>query len=184
MAEDGPMETMRGHLLVANGSLYGPVFRQTVILMAEHNDEGALGFVLNQPTSMIVDVDSPVSGVPLADERVFAGGPVQQNAVTIVAEYDDPERAGHIVFDNIGFPSFESDVALAGIIRAKVFAGYSGWGPGQLEGETDEGSWLIEPASVDVVFDVAPEEVWGHVLRRKGGRFALMATMPYDPTIN
>ena len=184
MHEDVQVESLQGRLLIANGSLFGEEFRQTVILMAEHNEEGALGFVLNRPSAMEVELDSSVAQLPLIETRVYSGGPVQQEAVTVVAEFESPLPAAHIVFGSVGLPRFESDQAFEGIARAKVFAGYSGWGAGQLEGEIETGSWIVEPASVDVVFDMDPDNMWREVLRKKGGEYALLSTMPYDPLSN
>lgn len=179
------MEGLKGYLLIANGSLYGDTFRQTVILMAEHNAEGAVGFVLNKPTEMLIgDEEGEIVHDSPIDHRVFYGGPVQHDAIAIVADFTSAEFAESIIFDTVGFPSADSALSNVGMIRARVFAGYSGWGPGQLEKEMEEGSWITEPASVDLVFDIDPDELWAEVLRRKGGRYALMASMPYDPSNN
>jgi putative transcriptional regulator len=177
------MESLRGRLLAANGSLYGPVFRQTVILMADHDENGALGFVLNQPSNMIVDVDASLEALPLIDERVFSGGPVQPEAITVLAEFDEVVPGPHVIFDTVGFPSLEQDGTLH-VKRARIFAGYSGWGPGQLETELEENSWIVAYPTVDVVFDIEHTEVWSTVLKRMGGNYALLATMPFDPGQN
>jgi putative transcriptional regulator len=177
------MESLRGRLLAANGSLYGPVFRQTVILMADHDENGALGFVLNQPSDMVVDIAASLASLPLVDERVFSGGPVQPEAITVIAEFDEVTEGPHVIFDSVGFPSLEEDGTL-NVRRARIFAGYSGWGPGQLETELEENSWITADPAVDVIFDVDHTEMWSTVLRRMGGRYALLATMPFDPGQN
>jgi putative transcriptional regulator len=177
------MDSLRGRLLAANGSLYGPVFRQTVILMADHDDNGALGFVLNQPSEMIVDIGASLASLPLVDERVFSGGPVQPEAITVIAEFDDFVPGPHIIFDSVGFPSLEQDGTMH-VKRARIFAGYSGWGPGQLESELEEKSWIVADPTVDVVFDLDHTMMWSTVLRRMGGSYALLATMPFDPGQN
>lgn len=174
---------MKGKLLLANGSLFGEVFRQTVILMADHDDDGALGLVVNRPTNMVVAAEDPAPATAKLDEIVFAGGPVQQGVLSVIAEFESPELASRLIFDSVGFLDLDaSDVAA--VKRARVFAGYSGWGPGQLEGELEEGSWVIADATTDLVFDVPPEDTWKETLRRMGGEYALMATMPYDPGLN
>lgn len=177
------MDSLRGRLLLANGSLFGDVFRQTVILMAEHDDEGALGFVLNRPTKMIVAQEGPVAELAHIEETVFSGGPVQPGLLSVIAELEAPETSSRLIFDNVGFLDLET-MTPGGIKRARVFAGYSGWGPQQLEGEMDEGSWVVTDPTVDLVFDVPHEEVWREALRRMGGEYALMASMPYDPGMN
>ena len=177
------MDSLKGKLLLANGSLFGDVFRQTVILMAEHDEDGALGFVVNRPTQMVIDRDESAEQTFVVDETVYSGGPVQQSALTVIAEFMSPEHAARLIFDAVGFLDLEASAASA-VKRARVFAGYSGWGPGQLEGELAEGSWVVTDATADLVFEVEPDEVWKEALRRMGGEYALMATMPYDPGMN
>ena len=177
------MKSLQGQLLIANGSLFGAEFRQTVILMAEHNEEGALGFVLNHPTPLSIEADGEIP-IEFVDRRVFSGGPVQEDAVAVIAEFESPEHVARPIFDLVGFPSPDPVLSPLGVKRARVFAGYSGWGPGQLDAEMAEGSWIVAPATADLVFEVPPEDLWAEVLRRKGGQYALMASMPYDPSIN
>lgn len=177
------MDRLAGKLLLANGSLFGDVFRQTVILLADHGDDGALGFVINRPTKMVVSQESPVTEMGPIEETVFSGGPVQQGLLSVIAEFEAPEVSPHGIFGNVGFLDLE-DPARPGIKRARVFAGYSGWGPGQLENEIEEGSWVTTDPTADLVFRVPPEHVWQEALRRMGGEYALMATMPYDPGMN
>ena len=177
------MSSLKGNLLIANGSLFGPVFRQTVILLAEHGPDGALGFVVNRPTELVIDGEVGLPPAVLPDARVFYGGPVQEDVVAVIAEFAVTELVERPIVGALGWVSPEhfDDPAIA---RARVFAGYSGWGPGQLEAEMAEGSWLVDAATSDLLFDVPPEDLWPEVLRRKGGRYQLMATMPFDPTVN
>ncbi len=103
----------------------------------------------------------------------------------MLAEFDDPERAGRLVMGSIGFlPERTDGGTAAGILRARVFAGYAGWGPGQLEHELEEGSWIVEPALPEDLFSAEPEALWSAVLRRKGREFAALALMPLDPSLN
>lgn len=177
------MDGLGGKLLLANGSLFGDVFRQTAILMAEHGDEGALGFVVNRPTEMMVSHDGPVAALGELDETVYSGGPVQQSLLSVIAEFENPEVASRVIFDSVGFADLEA-ADPSGVKRARVFAGYSGWGPGQLEGELEEGSWVVTEPTADLIFEVEAGRVWQEALRRMGGEYALMATMPYDPGMN
>jgi putative transcriptional regulator len=177
------MDGLGGKLLLANGSLFGDVFRQTVILMAEHDDDGALGFVVNRPTEMVVSQEGPVAAIPDLDETVHSGGPVQQGLLSVIAEFETPALASKVIFDSVGFLDLESSGPI-GVMRARVFAGYSGWGPGQLDAELEEGSWVITDPTPDLVFEWPTENVWQEALRRMGGEYALMATMPYDPGMN
>lgn len=169
-------------MLLANGSLFGEVFRQTVILMADHDDYGALGFVVNRPTDMVLDRDESGEHLDVVDGTVFSGGPVQQNLLSVIAEFASPDHAAKLIFASVGFLNLEASAPSA-VKRARVFAGYSGWAPGQLENEISEGSWLIADATADLVFG-DPDEMWANALRAMGGEYALMATMPYDPGLN
>ena len=103
----------------------------------------------------------------------------------VLADYDDTGAAESLVVDSDGFlPSEVEPDAIGELRRARVYAGYAGWGPGQLDGELAEGSWIVEPALPDDVFTDDPEGLWSVVLRRKGGPFAVLAAMPPDPSLN
>ena len=126
-----------------------PNFWRTVVLVGEHGDEGALGVVLNRTSESRVDEALPeLAGLVDGADAVHVGGPVQPSAIVVLAEFEEPERAGTLVLDDIGFlPSEVDPDALGELRRARVFAGYAGWGPGQLDGELEEGSWIVEPAA-------------------------------------
>ena len=179
-------DSLRGKLLIASPALVDPNFARTVVLITEHNDEGAMGVVLNRPSETAVeDVASELSEL-VVDEPVFIGGPVQPQALVVLAEFNDPEAAAWIVAADVGFVSAESeydDLARA-IRRGRVYAGYSGWGAGQLESEMEVDSWIIEPPLPAELVPDHPDGLWSDVLDRKGGQFALIARMPDDPSLN
>ena len=179
-------DSLRGKLLIASPALVDPNFARTVVLITEHNDEGAMGVVLNRPSETAVeDVASELSEL-VVDEPVFIGGPVQPQALVVLAEFNDPEVAAWIVAADVGFVSAESeydDLARA-IRRGRVYAGYSGWGAGQLEGELAEDAWIVEAPMPAELFPDDPLTLWQDVLARKGGQFALIARMPDDPSLN
>lgn len=181
------MDSLRGQLLVASPSLLDPNFQRTVVLIAEHGEEGAMGVVLNRP------LDAPVGeAAPMLEELVeddaplYQGGPVQPGSVVILARFDDPEQAGARVFGDVGFVAADADFASLGpaLLDARVFAGFAGWGEGQLESELEREDWIVEPALADDVFADDAEGLWSAVLERKGGQFALVARMPLDPSLN
>ena len=120
------------------------------------------------------------------ESLVHVGGPVQPEAVLVLAEFDDASAAATIVVGDVGFASSDDDLeALAGATRrARVFAGYSGWGPGQLEVELEEESWLVEPAESVDLFPGPEDDLFATVLRRKGGTYRVLALMPEDPSTN
>jgi putative transcriptional regulator len=172
---------------VASPSLLDPNFQRTVVLVAEHGDEGAMGVVLNRPAEIEVAEAAPVlAGLVEPGELVHSGGPVQATSVVILAEFADTEQAAAIVFEEVGFVAGDPDLdALAPAVRrARVFAGLAGWGPGQLEGEIEREDWIVEPARADDVFAEDAAGLWPSVLERKGGSFALIARMPLDPSLN
>ena len=184
----GAMDTLRGALLVAAPTLLDPNFQRTVVLVTEHTDEGAMGLVLNRPAASTVGEAVPdLSWLAGDEEPVYVGGPVAESAVIVLAEFDRPELAGALVDDDLGFIGADADDPERlgdAIRRARVFAGHAGWGPGQLEDELAEEAWIIEPPTREEIFTLEPAELWASVLRRKGHRYALLATMPPDPSLN
>ena len=181
-----PVQSLKGQLLIAGPGLIDPNFRRTVVLVGEHSEEGALGVILNRASESTVDEAVPELSTLVAGlGAIHVGGPVQPSAIVILAEFSQPDRAGSLVLGSVGFlPSEVDPDELGELRRARVFAGYAGWGPGQLDGELDEGSWIVEPALPDDVFTADPEELWSDVLRRKGGPFGVLALMPPDPSLN
>ena len=180
------MESLRGQLLISSGGLYDPNFRHTVTLLGEHNADGALGVVLNRPLDVTVEqVFPPLSGLVPSGELLFRGGPVQPSSAVLLVEVSDPGLLDLPVFGSVGFLIGEvSEDIQPSILRARVFAGYAGWGPGQLEAEMAANSWILEPARLEDVFNDAPELLWSRVLQRKGPEYRQLSRMPYDPSMN
>ncbi|HWH45566.1 MAG TPA: YqgE/AlgH family protein [Thermoleophilaceae bacterium] len=181
------MESLRGKLLVASPALSDPNFARSVVLVTAHSEEGAMGVVLNRPSESAVDEAVPeLAEIAGGDDAIYVGGPVQGEALVVLAEFSDHAAAAEIVVADVGFVSAEIETEdLPGAVRrARVFAGYAGWGPGQLEDELDEEAWIVEPPIPPEIFPDDPESLWASVLERKGGRFALLARMPLDPSLN
>lgn len=180
------MDSLKGHLLIAGPSLVDPNFWRTVVLVGEHSEEGALGVILNRASEATVDEALPELAVLVDDiGSMHVGGPVQPSAIVVLADFAEPERAGSLVLDSVGFlPSEVDPDALGELYRARVYVGYAGWGPGQLDGELEEGSWIVEPALPEDVFTDDPDSLWSDVLKRKGGPFGVLALMPPDPSSN
>ena len=180
------MDSLRGHLLIAGSRLLDPNFRRTVVLIGHHDDEGAVGVVLNRESEFeVAAAVPPLAGLVGPGERLFFGGPVSSQSAVVLADFEHPENAEVVAFDSVGFLPEETDSeSIGGLRRARVFAGYAGWGAGQLEAELEEGSWLTEPAMSADVFTGDPDGLWSSVVRRKGPAFRLMSTMPFDPDLN
>ena len=144
-----------------------------------------MGLVLTRPSEVRAEDALPeLARLPGADDVVHVGGPVQPEAIMALAEFEDVDDALVPILGSVGFVSAEATVEELSIRRIRLFAGYSGWGAGQLEAELDEPSWIVADAEPDDAFSGDPDELWRTVLHRKGGKFTLIATMPYDPKLN
>jgi putative transcriptional regulator len=173
-------ESLRGHLLIAAPSLYD-YFRRTVVLVLEHTPDGAMGVVLGRETETPVAEAVPVlADLPGGDDFVYLGGPVAPQAVVALGEFERPDEAGNRVVGSLG--TLDPDASNDSVVRMRVFAGYAGWGPGQLDGELEQDAWIVHEADPEDPFRSG--DLWSGALERKGGRYRLMATMPADPSLN
>ena len=173
-------DSLRGQLLIAAPSLYD-YFRRTVVLVLEHSAEGAMGVVLNRESETPVVEAVPLLA-PLAEpaELVRIGGPVAPQSVVALGEFDDIEEAGTHVVGSLG--TLDPDADNHSLRRMRVYAGYAGWAPGQLDGELEQEAWVVIPARPGDPFEDG--DIWSDALRRKGGSYRLLATMPADPSLN
>lgn len=176
---------------MATPPLEDPNFDRTVIYVLEHQLDGALGVVLNRPT------EEPL-GEPLdrwtdlqADPpTVFEGGPVEPDALIALALANEPlaEPTDELspVMGRVVSADLSTDPAfVTGVVsEVRVFRGYAGWGPGQLDGEIELGAWLVLDAEPTDVFAAEPKDLWRLVLRRQGGRLAWLAAAPDDLSAN
>jgi putative transcriptional regulator len=180
-------ESLTGQLLLASPALQDPNFTRAVVLVSIHSEEGAMGVVLNRPSAVTVSEAVPQLEPAVAElEPVYVGGPVQPNSIVFLAEFLDPSPAGLLVIGRIGFPAPDAgiDELTDATVRRRVFAGFAGWGEGQLDAEVDHGDWIAQAALPEDVFTDVPGELWSRVLTRKGGSYALIARMPADPSVN
>ncbi len=184
-----------GQLVVATPALADPNFSRTVVLLLQADEEdGALGLVLNRPTGTGVDEVLP-DWAPLSASPpvVFSGGPVQPQAAVclghrrlggpLVAAYAEVEGVPGASIGTVDLDAAPGDLALA-VDGVRLFAGYAGWGAGQLEAEVEEGAWWVIDALPADAFDGRPEDLWARVLRRQGPPIAFAASYPDDPTLN
>jgi putative transcriptional regulator len=181
------MESARGKLLIAGPALLDPNFWRAVVLVVEHNEDGALGLVLNRPSETSVREAVPqLEELVEGEELLYIGGPVQPSSVIVLARLEDPSDAALLSFDDIGVigTGDGSDGQAPGVRQGRAFVGHSGWGPGQLDAELDRGDWITEPARREDAFAQEPSELWTTVLTRMGGSYALVARMPPDPSVN
>ena len=181
------MEDCGGRLLVALPALDDPNFARAVVLVLEHDEDGALGLVLNRPTTTPIDeVLAGWSGLAAEPANLYGGGPVEPSAVVGLAVARPEAAAGIAIVGRIRTVDPTSDPALlAGEVeRARIFAGYAGWAPGQLEDELAQDAWLVVDALPEDVVSSNPGDLWHAVMARQEGSTRLMATFPDDPRLN
>jgi putative transcriptional regulator len=179
---------LKGRLLVATPNLEDPNFERTVVLVLEHGDDGALGVVLNRPSDLHLAEPLPEWARAAAHPPVvFIGGPVSPSAAVCLARAGAPGAQGWApLLGPVGTLDLDRDPdeAIPGLDEIRVFAGYAGWGPGQLEGEIAGGGWFVVDADAADPLSPAPEHLWATVLRRQKGTLALFAAYPPDPSLN
>ena len=184
------MQLASGKLLVATPALQDPNFVDTVVLLLDVNDEGALGVVLNRPSQVLVaDVLEPWREVVAEPEVLFRGGPVGTDGALAVARLRDPDAAPigwRPVAGLLGMVDLDTPTELVdGSVSAmRVFAGYAGWGADQLEAELEEGAWLVVEALDADLMSPQPETLWREVLRRQDSDVRFWTTFPDDPSVN
>jgi len=193
-----PAATLTGRLLVATPALGDSNFERSVVLVLDHDEDGALGIVINRPTPVDVAEVLPV-WQPLATEPgvLFQGGPVALDSALGLAlvpgEGEDEPLGWRRVVGRLGLVDLDvpPEVLAAEVTRLRIFAGYAGWGAGQLEDELAEGAWYVVEARFGAgrddagdPFSDAPEDLWRQVLRRQGGDLAMVSTYLDDPSLN
>jgi putative transcriptional regulator len=173
-------DSLRGQLLIAAPSLYD-YFRRSVVLMLEHTADGAMGVMLNRESETPVAEAVPQLARLTGDgELIRIGGPVSPQSVVAIGQFDDIGEAGLQVVGPVG--TLDPEAENASLRRLRVFAGYAGWAPGQLDAELEQDAWVVLPAEPEDAF--ADGDIWSEALRRKGGGYRLLSTMPADPSLN
>jgi len=183
-----PEKFLKGQLLLDSGELRGSFFQRSVVLICQHDAEGAFGLMLNRGAGsnvgemIVADLPEPLKACPL-----YLGGPVQPSALSFL-------HTDAFVPDANVIPNLSLGHSLDGLLeigesfsptrKIKMFAGYAGWSSGQLEEEMKRKSWLTHPASLDLVFDTDPTQLWQSILRQKGWKYKLLAQTPEDLSLN
>ncbi|MET8690167.1 YqgE/AlgH family protein [Streptomyces sp. NPDC004732] len=202
------VSSLTGRLLVATPALADPNFDRAVVLLLDHDEKGSLGVVLNRPTPVdVADILEGWGELAGAPGVVFQGGPVSLDSALGIAvipgEKGAPPRAARrrtgarspVPADPIGFRRVHGAIGLvdleappellaAALGSLRIFAGYSGWGPGQLENELADGAWYVVESEPGDVSSPDPERLWRAVLRRQRSELAMVATYPDDPSLN
>jgi putative transcriptional regulator len=186
MAEEGNF--LKGQLLLDSGQLRGSFFQRSVVLICQHDAEGAFGLILNRSTGSSVG-EMIVADLPdaLKSNTLFLGGPVQPTALSFL--HSDSFITDANVMPNLSLGHsidalMELGESFSATRKLKMFAGYAGWSPGQLEDEMKRKAWLTHPASLDLVFEAEPDKLWQSILQTKGWKYKLLSQMPEDLSLN
>jgi len=187
MSENGKF--LKGQLLLDSGQLGGSFFQRTVILVCQHDTDGAFGLVLNRSLGKTVG-EMIVADLPeaLKESPLYLGGPVQPGALSFL--HTDNFIPDADVLPNLALGHSLDELVDVGdsfspAKKVRMFAGYAGWSPGQLEQEMKRKSWLTFPASLELVFETPPEQLWPDILKSKGGwKNKLLSQMPEDSSLN
>lgn len=176
-------------MLVATSAIGAGPFWRSVVYLLDHDEDGALGVIVNQPLD--ADVNDVLPGWAAwvnAPGCLFAGGPVALDSALAVGVVDDPTArpiGWRPLTGRIGLVDLDGPIPGDGdFVGLRVFAGYAGWGSGQLEGEIEEGSWIVVPAIESDLMSATPDRLWSEVLRRQKGEVRFWATLPDDPGLN
>lgn len=165
-------ELSKGKFLVASKQLRDPQFFETVVLLIEYDSQGAMGLVINRPTTVKLSKVLPeIAGLQKRSDTIYLGGPVAKNQLMLLIQTDSPPEGSRLVFKDIYLSSSQAIIEKMidnpdTLERFRVYAGYAGWAPGQLDQEVSRGGWHILQADQESVFDKTPEEVWPELIRR------------------
>jgi putative transcriptional regulator len=190
------MKTVKGHFLIATPQLEDPNFAQTVVFIAEHSAEGGFGLVINRPVDLdLTRLWEALGGDPIdLDTKAHYGGPVERSAVFLLHSCADLASDVEPLIPGVWLGQ---DRELLGLLIARALAedrrdrvlfraycGYAGWGGGQLDAEIASGSWLVQPATADLLFAADSDDLWVRALERHGGIYSIFAKMPKNPDQN
>jgi putative transcriptional regulator len=181
-------KSLKGQLLLDGGKLNGSFFHRTVVLICQHDPDGAFGLVLNRSTGNKV-ADALVADLPdhIKGQQLYLGGPVQPQALSFL--HTDTFLPDANVMTNVSLGHTldvleEIGDSYSPTRQVKIFAGYAGWSPGQLDAEMKRDSWLTHPASIELVFNTPPDELWPSIIKQKGWQYRLLSNAPEDLSWN
>lgn len=175
--------TYAGQFLVATPIITLPPFSRSVVLLLEHDASGAVGLILNSPTDLLVRDHLPAYGDTVCEPAlVFLGGPVSSDTALALGQGQNIELLRPSGLAGVGIVDIEA--SLTDLEQLRIFAGYSGWDPGQLEAELEEGAWWLLPARLEDVFANEASVLWERTVERAPGTIPLYTTYPPDPSEN
>ncbi len=180
-------ELSKGKILISAPFL-NDIFKRSVILLTEHNEEGSIGFIINKPTEF--KLHEVIEDFPKFDAKLFLGGPVQQDSLNFIHKANDILEGGIEISDGL---YWGGDFELLKILIEndslypddfKFFLGYAGWSPQQLDNELKINSWYLNNPKTENIFDIDSSKMWGNILRTMGKEFSIISTFPEDPSVN
>lgn len=184
----GSFRSLKGQLLLDGGKLRGSFFHRTVVLICQHDPDGAFGLVLNRATeNKVGELIVADMAEHLKKQKLYLGGPVQPAALSFL--HSDEVILNANVLPNLNVGHSLDDLvdigqSFSSTQRVRIFAGYAGWSPGQLDDEMKREAWLLHPATIDLVFHGQPQDLWQMILRKKGWKYRLLSQLPEDPSWN
>ncbi|WP_456698318.1 YqgE/AlgH family protein [Aeromicrobium sp. P5_D10] len=182
------MDTLRGRLLVATPAIESGPFLRSVVFLLDHDADGALGVIVNRPLESDVDDVLPDwAALVNAPDCLFDGGPVAMDSALALGVISDnlPPLGWRQMAGRVGLVDLDGPLPGTGELAGlRVFAGYAGWAPDQLEAEIAEGAWLVLDARESDLMSPQPETLWREVLRRQDGDLRYWTTFPDDPSVN
>jgi putative transcriptional regulator len=188
MFKENRLELKQGRLLVAEPFMNDNYFRRAVVVIAELNDKGTVGFILNKPVEMFVHEVIP--DFPLTEHRIHFGGPVQRDQLFYIHTLGDKIANSIPIGPGLWWLGDFEQVRMMvekreiGQKEIRFFIGYSGWEAGQIEGEMEKKSWFVSKINRDLVFDVDSKNLWGNAVKSLGKEFEHMRNFPEDPALN
>jgi putative transcriptional regulator len=177
----------KGKVLIS-APMLGDIFKRSVILLTEHNEEGSVGFILNKPTEL--KLSEIIEDFPEFDARVYIGGPVQRDSLNFISRKnyfeDDSYEISEGLYWNGNYEKLKILIETGSIDPEdiKFYLGYSGWGPDQLENEMITKSWYVNTPTSKLIFEEDDTKLWSTILRSMGNEFTVISTFPDDPSVN
>ena len=182
------LNVKKGRLLISEPSLSDPIFFKSVILITHHSNDESIGLVLNQGTK--IQLKQIINNVPMGDFPVYIGGPVEKNSIQFIHTLGDVISKSQKIAEGLYWGGvFEEVIQLMAENKIsknqiRFFAGYSGWGEGQLNDEIREHGWITHKLDIELCMKYSTEDLWSDLIKTKSQRYAVWANMPKDPSLN